>query len=414
MIQRRLAPFAAVASLIALIAPACGGSNDSAFRGGGEEDGGSHGDHGDHGDHGNSGGGFGDAGTGSGGGSGGGGGGNPDPSCAAAGAEGKLTGVNLVFMFDRSASMGWSQDGQGQDLHAVKWNPVVAATKSFFEDAASSGMNASLTFFSDKGASDGTCGTRTTESGEVISAEDCCRDETYSSPHVPLRRLPNGADFARVLDQTSPGGSTPTRAAMSGALAQARAIAADTRHTKEATVIVLVSDGNPADVCSPASTVENTAAVAQEAKGGGIKTYVIGVQSSDVPTLDSLNEIAKSGGTGQAIMVDVDNPENTKRSFGEALARIRGQAISCSVPIPPTPAGKTFDRKAVNVVITSRAGKQPLTYDKDCSRGEGWHYDDVSNPKTIELCSSTCGALKRTGDAKIEVQFGCATKGDVH
>ncbi|WP_394841902.1 VWA domain-containing protein [Pendulispora brunnea] len=417
MNQRRLASFGAAASLIALIAAGCGGSNDSGF-GDGSGNGGNGGNGGGGGgteEHGSSGGGFGHGGPTSGDGGGGGGGGQPDPHCAAAGAEGKLTGVNLVFMFDRSASMGWTQTEPQRDIRDIKWRPVVAATRSFFGDAASSGMNASLAFFSEKSGDRGLCGTIwDPQTGEVIaSAEECCATETYSTPAVSLRKLPNATDFAGALDATSPDGSTPTHAALLGAIEQAKAIASDSGHANETTLIVLVTDGIPSDACTPQSTVENTAAVAQEARRAGIKTYVIGVQSTDTPSLDSLNQIANSGGTGKAIMVDVDNPENTKRSFGAALAKIRGQSISCSVAIPPPPPGKTFDLKAVNVVITSNAGAQTLTYNDTCNGGEGWHYDNTSNPKIIELCPSTCGALKSTAGAHIDVQFGCATKGEV-
>ena len=50
--------------------------------------------------------------------------------------------------------------GKGdEDWHdkSLKWDPVVLATRTFFEDAGSHGLTASLTFFPDEGDEDERC-----------------------------------------------------------------------------------------------------------------------------------------------------------------------------------------------------------------------------------------------------------------
>ncbi|WXA89816.1 VWA domain-containing protein [Pendulispora rubella] len=196
---------------------------------------------------------------------------------------------------------------------------------------------------------------------------------------------------------------------MQGAVAQAVSVANDPRHKGESTVIVLATDGNPQDFCNDQSSVAKTAAVAANAaRDQRIKTYVIGVDTPGQDGLkDNLDAIARSGGSGQAIMVNVDDADATKKAFLEALNKIRAQVASCDVTIPAPPAGKTFDKRATNVVLQANAQATPILFNETC--GDGWRYDNWDNPKAINLCPAACNRLKASGGS-LSVQFGCPTQ----
>jgi uncharacterized protein YegL len=341
---------------------ACGGGAGSEF---------------DQGSDGGAGGTFGNPGTtptfGGGGGDGGsGGGGGIDAACVTASAKAESTPVYLVFMFDRSGSMKDSS----------KWSSCATGIKAFFGDAASAGVQASLQFF---------------------ASADECNVAGYTAPAVAMRALPDGATFGTAIDAISPSGGTPTRPALEGAIGYAKQV--QTQHPDGKVAIVLVTDGEPND-CS--SSVNNVAALAGTV-AQAIPTYVIGVGSS----LTNLNQIAKGGGTSQAILVSTTTPASITTDFEKAIGQIKQQALSCEYKIPAPPSGQTLDAANVNVLYTAGSGaSDTLTYNKDCT-GAGWRYDDAAAPTKVFICPTSCDAVKNDKTGRIDVLFGCATKGGV-
>ncbi len=78
-----------------------------------------------------------------------------------------------------------------------------------------------------------------------------------------------------------------------------------------------------------------------------IRTYVIGVG----PNLDDLNQIASSGGTDQAMLLDTT--KDFTAELAARLAEIRSAvAVDCVYNVPAAPAGQNFDGR-VNVNYTS-------------------------------------------------------------
>src|SRR5687768_10563298 len=67
------------------------------------------------------------------------------PTCASASTATELRPVHLAFAFDVSGSMGKGDEAWHDK--ALKWDPVVLATRTFFEDPTSDGLSASMTFF---------------------------------------------------------------------------------------------------------------------------------------------------------------------------------------------------------------------------------------------------------------------------
>ncbi|OJY17078.1 MAG: hypothetical protein BGO98_13050 [Myxococcales bacterium 68-20] len=312
-----------------------------------------------------------------------------------AGAE--LAPTNLVFVYDKSGSMGDVATGYDP---AKRWLPVGSGLKQFFADPYSKTLRASLQFFP---LSDDTI--------------DTACAHPYASPVVPLSPASDPA-FIAAIDSMKPSGGTPTLPALAGGITHAKEIAS--ARPGEKTAVVLVTDGEPGfwDPSKNAYTpgcanndVAHVAAAARQAFEGtpSIPTYVIGVG----PKLESLQAVATAGGTGAAVMVDVNDPASTKSTIVSALDAIRRRELSCDFSLPPPPPGETLDPYAVNVAITGASGERVLGYSKECASPDGWHYDDISNPQRILLCSAACTAARET-NGKVSIAFGCKTKLDVH
>ncbi|HEX6275588.1 MAG TPA: vWA domain-containing protein [Polyangiaceae bacterium] len=312
--------------------------------------------------------------------------------CASQKAGTNLLPVRLAFAFDVSGSMGQG-DYPWHDA-SLKWEPVVAATRAFFEDAASAGLEASLTAF------------------PVAASEEKCVDGSYEAPIVPMTPLPSPA-FGAALDGIRAGswrGGTPTLHVVNGVLSYIEA----TRATDPARyVFVLVTDGYPQG-CSDntiQSVVDAVGAVSAD-----IPTYVIGVANPPLTdddgmmapeTVMNLSAVAVAGGTERAYIIDTGNPAQTQMAFSAAVNEIRGTSISCELRIPPIPDGRQFERDKVAVTYTSGGATIDLTYDSTCAAPNSWHYDDPLAPTQIVLCDSTCDTVQAAADATLDVTFTC-------
>jgi hypothetical protein len=137
---------------------------------------------------------------------------------------------------------------------------------------------------------------------------------------------------------------------------------------------------------------------------------VIGV-ADESNSLDSLDAIAEGGGTDKAFIVEVDNPEQTRTDLLDAINLIRGQAISCELPIPAPPAGKKLDPDKVDVQFTpSGEAATPLKYGAECGGDVAWRYDDADKPTKVLLCDATCNTVKADPMGKLDVVFGCVDR----
>jgi hypothetical protein len=313
--------------------------------------------------------------------------------CATVSANAELTPVFLAFAFDVSGSMG-KGDHPWHDP-TLKWDPVVAATRGFFEDSASAGLTASLTAFP-------------IDAGE----DERCDPQSYTEPDVDMTALPS-KKFGEALDGIRAEdwrGGTPTLAAVGGVLDSIDAYRAD--HPGHY-VLVLVTDGYPQD-CKDDSieSVEN----AVRAVASDVPTYVIGVKNPPLTdsdgnmapdTVSNLSGVAEAGGTGTAFIIDTGNPADTTAAFKAAVDQIRGVAVTCNIDVPEPPDGRAFEKDHVLVNYTSGKTKTQLTYDAACTGDDGWHYDDVAAPTQVVLCPSTCATVQADTKASLAVGFTC-------
>jgi hypothetical protein len=174
--------------------------------------------------------------------------------------------------------------------------------------------------------------------------------------------------------------------------------------------VVLVTDGYPQS-CKGADDINLVAAEAKKALANDQQTFVIGVANpkvGDAPdTVTNLHLIAAAGGTDKAVLINTGDPAATASAFGKAIDQIRQAAVSCSVAIPATQSGVDFDKSAVVVRYDSGTKSTELSYDKSCTGSNGWHYDNADAPTEIELCKSTCDAVRADSKAKLSVDFAC-------
>jgi hypothetical protein len=315
---------------------------------------------------------------------------NPDGSaCTADFAGAQLQPVYLAFAFDVSGSMG-KLDKPYHDPD-LKWRPVVAATRSFFEAPGSAGINASLTFFP--------------------AAADKCEASVYATPDVEMTALPSPVfgEALTAIDPLASGawrGGTPTLAVVEGSVGYVQGLMQ--REPAATYALVLVTDGYPNGCDDGIPDVANVLAD----NAASFATYVIGVKNPQggPDTVSDLNALAVAGQTQGAIFIDTGDPQKTTQDFAAAVDAIRERAISCNAVIPPTPGGRPFDKGQVNVAVQRGADVSRLGYDQACAEPSAWRYDDPDSPTEIVLCAGACQEIQSDPTLALSVEFGCITE----
>lgn len=283
--------------------------------------------------------------------------------------------LDLFILVDRSYSM-----------NGTPWDAARGALKEFFTNPQVSDVQAALNYFPNDG-----------------DAERCIID-FYEQFAVGLGPLPAHApELAASLDRTNgKGNGTPTATALHGALQTA--VDYKRTHADRTVAVVLVSDGVPT-TCTP-----DTSALVEMARSANTEyetlTFAIGI---GVAPVGLMNDIARAGGTNQAL--NVDDPS----MIADRLRRAQANAVGCEFVIPKeAPGGGVVDPSLVNVVATGDDGPNNLDKTNEratCENREGWYYDDPSRPTTIRLCPASCDLLTTGKKPKIDVTFGCQTEG---
>lgn len=259
----------------------------------------------------------------------------------------------------------------------------------------------------------------------IANSVNLCSPTFYSTPSVGFADLPgNEPKLTAALMEVVPNASTPTTAAVDGAIRHLRMRAMSDATRKP--VLVLATDGLPqgcGGIAVPGNTIE--AASAHLAAGfmgqmgaASIPTYVIGVfgQSELARANPALMQLATAGGTMTPFVLTAG--QDLGQRFIDTLNQIRGQALGCEFMIPPPKMG-VIDYRKVNVRMTGAAGTEDLLYvgsaDKcDPVRG-GWHYDiepATGTPTRVRLCEASCKKVKGETTARVELLFGCVTRID--
>lgn len=343
-------------------------------------------------------------------------GGYDAPACATSVVKADKIPLDLYVMLDQSSSMKDSVSGGG-----TKWSTVTSALGTFLQQPGLDGVSVGIQYFgvppsatcstlsctvdADCGAA--ACGPCVANVclGFFSSAGDSCSASDYATPAVEIATLPGVASqIVSSMGMHSPTTGTPTSAALQGAVDHAKAWKQS--HASDAVVAVLATDGDPSE-CD--TSLPNIDAIAATALAGtpSVMTFVIGVG----PSLSSLNGIASAGGTTQAFLVDTGG--NVNQQFLDAMNAIRHAALGCQYLIP-TPTDGSPDFNAVNVVYQPMGGNAqtfPRVMDMaSCpANGNGWYYDNASNPTQIILCPASCTLVEGDMTGEVDVTLGCST-----
>jgi uncharacterized protein YegL len=198
---------------------------------------------------------------------------------------------------------------------------------------------------------------------------------------------------------------TPTSAALQGAVNWATTY--ETAHPTEKTVIVLITDGEPAGCDEVPADIANIAATAYMS-ASAIQTYVIGLGGLNST---ALNQIAAAGGTQTAFTVSA-SMDSTTELLNE-LVSIQGQALKCNLDVPKSDsAGKMIDPNFIDVDYKSgdngTPSAVPLVSSSDkCGTDQGWYFDNPTAPTQIMLCPATCDTVSKDSMAKVDIIVGC-------
>ncbi|HXX70429.1 MAG TPA: hypothetical protein VEK07_24825 [Polyangiaceae bacterium] len=275
----------------------------------------------------------------------------------------------------------------------------------------------------------GNCGDALTTS--YCANGDSCSPADYAHASVPIASLPGSASaLVTSLQGRHPAGSTPTQAALQGAVNTASTYAQ--AHPSDTVVIVLATDGAPDEtadsstgLCAEVDPSVADAQVAQVAAAAfagtpSIQTFAIGVFTPDdvAAGTATLNQIATSGGTGSPFIINATSEAGgagVAQQFIDALAQVRAASLPCQFTLPAA-AGVNLGQ--LNVSYTSGAGAiSTVSYVETpgaCNPSTGgWYYDadpaEGGTPTMIDVCPTTCTELKSDPNGIVTIVLGCQT-----
>jgi len=305
-----------------------------------------------------------------------------DTACAGDKVVAEVLPLDLYLMVDRSASMSNNN----------KWNNQSNALKGFIGAPENDGLFLALRFF----PLNDNCGPQDSQ----------CSGNAYVNPLVDWGELPGHAgNLTSAIDATGPDGCfTPTQEALNGVLGGAKQ--RQNAMPDHVVAAVIVSDGTPCCSDCPLEESPQLGQIAGSYATGTppIKTFAIFVDSS---ASDVMNAIAAQGGTTAPY-----DATSGQQAFIDALNAIRGSALGCEYKFPKADGGKA-DPKLVQISYTADPGGTPLNLKQvasaaDCGGGDGWYYDDNTNPTKITLCDATCATVRNDKDGEISILVGCS------
>jgi hypothetical protein len=309
-------------------------------------------------------------------------------ACATQASDSNSIPTDIFIMLDKSGSMSCPavdsncESPPNPIVHPTRWEAFTQAVTGFVTARTSMNIGVGIGYFS--------------------LGNNACSANAYAMPTVAIAPLPgNAMAITNAIGMLMPGGNTPTVPALQGALQYA------TNYTKNTpgrgASVVFVTDGIP-NGCN--STIAAAATLAQNAFAGtpSIKTYVVGL--GNTAALDQI-ALAGSGGTQHYFPAQGD----VAGQLAAALTTISG-AVTCDYVIP---TNAMVDPTNVNIEVTLGGGMaQTVGHVADaanCGPMGGWYYDNNTKPTKITLCPQSCDPLKATPNSKVQVIYGCPTKG---
>lgn len=334
-------------------------------------------------------------------------------SCAGEHTLAKQLPLDMYIMLDQSGSMGDPVTG------GTKWTAVTGALASFMQQPNLDGISVGIQYFPLTPGGQ-TCPPFCASDADCMgfgpcfifictgcaAAGDSCDAIDYAVPDVEIAPLPGvEADILASITAHGPTGSTPTSAALQGAVDHAKWWAQQPQAQNHVVIDVLATDGDPTECTTDINGISAIAA-AGAASNPKVLTFVIGVGSLQT----NLDAIAQAGGTDHAFIIDVN--QNVNQQFLDALNAIRGSVLTCTYEIPVPEAGAP-DYSSVNVQYIPGNGGPAQDIPKVLNKaacppnGDGWYYDDNANPTQIIVCDATCDKISADTMGQVDIVLGC-------
>jgi hypothetical protein len=300
----------------------------------------------------------------------------------------ELVPRDVYLMVDRSE---WTRTSLVGSPGGTYWGEIVHGLTTFLNDPAIEGMGVGLQFFPLGGA--------------VLAS---CNGD-YATPEVEIGDpQENRAALDAAMAAQSPRGPRPTGPALAGAIAHAKAWAAE--HTTSAVTVVLVTGGLP-DVCTPGD-VQGIAEIARAGQEStpGVQTHVVAL-GPDASTA-GWDTVSRTGGT-RASSSDAATAYPGTTLHG-ALRRLFATPVECGYALTALTSGgdEWSDPGRMTVNYTTPAGtfRVPFVNSiEDCDQpGAGFYVvreSSESRPSRIELCPSTCD---RVQGGEVELGYDCS------
>jgi hypothetical protein len=332
--------------------------------------------------------------------------------CGVTSVEASFSAANVLLVIDKSSSM----DDQPKGFALNKWDALKASLESALHEASDE-MSFGLLLYP--------FGENTTIPLDCF--EGCC--EVPAGPAAVQVGIASGESGAtevmQALAKTSPGGGTPTAAALGAALAYFTT--GDGKSLKGERYVLLATDGGPncgsvdstcgADRCTPnldglcpqgnccagegAYCLDDLAVVKQlEAlAAASIPTFVVGIPGTEKYS-KYLDSFAVAGGVSNpnappsyyAVSAD-GGVQQLTRTFVDITTHL---VRSCEVDLGEAPANKRLLNVAVDCQIV------PF------ENGAGWNIEPEDSSKLL-LAGDACEQLQKQGARRVDVVYGCQT-----
>ncbi|HEX3774448.1 MAG TPA: vWA domain-containing protein [Polyangiaceae bacterium] len=331
--------------------------------------------------------------------------------CGTTTIQAQYDSANILLVIDKSGSMTDQPDGFDLD----KWDALKTALAASLNNSIGE-INFGLVLY--PFASDHTI---------PLECDTGCCDVASGTAavNVPIQAGASGVDqILGALDATSPGGGTPTAAALESAFEYFQS--PDGMKLTGQKFVLLATDGGPNcnidNTCDEAHCTPNldgqcpsgnccsldgqyclddAAVVAQIAalKSAGVSTFVVGIPGTEQYS-QYLDQFAAAGGVTNpnappsyyavSAMGGVQGLVDTFTSITTHLVR------SCDVALQNTPMNLDLVNVAVDCQIVPYAG------------GAGWSVTGADQT-TLELAGDACKSIQTNGAQRVDVVYGCPT-----
>lgn len=336
--------------------------------------------------------------------------------CGGTKKEAKLNTINVLLVIDKSGSMTDQPSGFSSD----KWSALKSALGSVLSNV-NERVHVGLLLYP-------------FSTGRTIPLDDCGTDccTVPDGEAAVLVNIASGSESAPAINTqlaaTSPGGGTPTAAALARAYEYfetgAGAALEGSRY------VLLATDGGPncngalscgEDACTPnldgdcdgANCCENAGEFCLDATSvtneitklsdAGIPTFVVGIPGTE-EYRDYLDDFAVAGGvprTGGSRDYYAVSADQGVQGLVDVFTDITTDLVrSCEIELTEKPPSLMSVNVAVDCTVVSQM---------NAPDGSGWEFDQEPEPTKVILHGPVCENLQANGATRVDVVYGCPT-----